>query len=366
MALADSSSPVALRERQRGFATLARRLLYLPLAIFFADLLLYCSSVWGAIGNGSLLDRSLFAVLAGVAISLLAIVAHDAIHNSFTSLRWLNRVIGTLAFLPALHPYSRWQHHHNRVHHVYTAQLGLDNAYPPMTVREYAAASRWARAEYRFKRSLAGQLVYYLIYMWLPKMFLPRRKERRDFRTVDWIDLALVYVWLFGMLGGLTMLVLSRTGGSPVRAFLDVAVFGVLIPFFVWNAFISFVTIVQHTGPDVRWISPTGSHSTSAEKLRGTVHLALPGPIDWLFHRVMQHPAHHIHSGVPLYSLKRAEEELSARLPALPVMARWTPGYHWRLMRDCKLYDPFVGGWCDFSSRPVSGVEPSRRPFPIS
>jgi omega-6 fatty acid desaturase (delta-12 desaturase) len=355
VAVADSPSPTDYRERQRSFATLARRLLYLPLAIFSADLLLYCLSLWGAIGSDGLLARAFFAVLAGVAISLLAIVAHDAIHNSFTSLRWLNRIIGTLAFLPALHPYSRWQHHHNRVHHIYTAQLGLDNAYAPMTVREYAAASQRVRAAYRFKRSLAGQLVYYLIYMWLPKMFLPGKNERNQFRAVDWIDLALVYTWLVGMLGGLTVLVASQAGGSPARAFLDVMFFGVLIPFFVWNVFISFVTIVQHTGPDVRWISPTGSHSTSAEKLRGTVHLALPRPIDWLFHRVMQHPAHHIHSGVPLYSLRRAEEELSARLPALPVFARWTPLYHWRLTRDCKLYDPSAQRWCGFSLRPISG-----------
>src|SRR5205085_8331558 len=98
--------------------------------------------------------KILLGVIAGVFIANLAIIGHDAIHRSFTSSRWLNRLIGTLAFLPALHPYSRWEHHHNRVHHRYTAQIGVDNAFPPMTVEQYRRASRPRRARYRFLRSL--------------------------------------------------------------------------------------------------------------------------------------------------------------------------------------------------------------------
>jgi fatty acid desaturase len=67
------------------------------------------------------------AVLGGVFIANLAIIGHDAVHKSFTRLRWLNRVIGTVAFCPRSIP-IRWEHHHNRVHHRYTAQIGVDNA----------------------------------------------------------------------------------------------------------------------------------------------------------------------------------------------------------------------------------------------
>ena len=96
-----------------------------------------CARVWPLCGGGIGGRRHArhrgrkigLAALAGVFIANLAIIGHDAIHNSFTRIRWLNRFIGTLAFLPALHPYSRWEFHHNKVHHRYVAQLGVDNAY---------------------------------------------------------------------------------------------------------------------------------------------------------------------------------------------------------------------------------------------
>src|SRR5215469_8429471 len=138
-----------IRERRGNFATLAERRLLLPIAIFAADLALYACCIYGAVTSTGLATKIAFSVGAGVVVSLLAIVGHDAVHRSFTSVRWLNRLIGTLAFLPALHPYTRWEHHHNRVHHRFTAQLGVDNAYPPMTVKDYAQASGWTKALYR-------------------------------------------------------------------------------------------------------------------------------------------------------------------------------------------------------------------------
>jgi len=344
---------IGARQRQRGFALLVRRRLYLPVAIFACDLALYAITVFGAVASTHLAAKLAFAATAGLAVSLLAIVGHDCAHKSFTSVPWLNRAIGTIAFLPALHPYGRWEHHHNRVHHMFTAQLGVDNAYPPMTTQDYVRASAKTRLLYRFKRSLTGQAVYYLIDIWLPKMFVPNRADLRTFSRSDWIDLAIVHVWLMLLVGGLTLFLHFEMAARIPAAFANAVAFGFLIPFLVWNLFISFVTIVQHTGPDVRWIAPTGRHSTSAEKLHGTVHVVFPNPIDWLFHRVMQHPAHHIHSGVPLYCLVKAGHELATRLPYSPIVARWTPLYHWRLTRDCKLYDPVLGTWCDFGLRAI-------------
>lgn len=339
-----------------GFATLAQRRLVLPVAIFTLDLVFYGAGVFGAVVSTSLPIKFALSVLAGVAVSLLGIVAHDAVHRSFTFSRRLNRVIGTLAFLPALHPYSRWEYHHNRVHHHFTAQLGVDNAYPPMTVEDYARASWTTRLLYRRKRSLAGQAFYYLFDIWLPKMFLPARRERESFRTADWVDVVAVHGWLLAFLAALTLGLHIETHRTWTDAFLDAATFGFLVPFLVWNVFISFVTIVQHTGPEVRWITARGRPSTPSETMRGTVHVVLPEPLDWFFHRVMQHPAHHVHSGIPLYALKKAEQELATRRADAPVPARWTPLYHWRLTRDCKLYDPGRGVWCNFALETTSLV----------
>ena len=125
-------------------------------------------------------------------------------------------------------------------------------------------------------RSLAGQPFFYMVDIWLPKMFLPLRNEVRNFRKSDWVDFAIVHVFLLVFVFGLAWLsyALSDEAIGFGSALLNAAVFGFVIPFLVWNLFISFVTIVQHTSPNVRWVMPTGRPSTHEQKLRGTVHVA--------------------------------------------------------------------------------------------
>jgi len=339
---AEFDQTVLTRHIRRGVA--------LPVAIFAVSLFVYGACVAGAVLATGLTAKIAFAVIAGVFIANLAIIGHDAVHRSFTSSRRLNRAIGTVAFLPALHPYGLWEHHHNRVHHRYTAQIGVDNAYSPMTVEQYRAASFGRRLYYRFIRSLGGQPFFYMLEIWLPKMFLPSPREAKTFRPSNCIDLTIVYVWLIGFIIGPAFVSQAHFGSAQSfgAALMNAALFGFLIPFLVWNLFISFVTIVQHTGPKVRWILPTGRPSTHEEKLRGTVHLRFPEILDWFFHRVMQHIAHHVNPMVPLYALKGAETLVVSRDRDLAVIERWTPLYHWGLARDCKLYDVERGGWCGF------------------
>ena len=335
---------------QSVLAPFVRRRILLPAVIFALSWLIYLFCATGAVLAMALSAKILLGMVAGVFIANLAIIGHDAIHRSFTSSRLLNRLIGTIAFLPALHPYGRWEHHHNRVHHRYTAQIGVDNAFSPMTVAQYRAASPARRLYYRFMRSLAGQPFYYLADIWLPRIFLPLGSDARGFTTADWMDFAIVYGWLVGFIAGLTSLSLLQFDGHIVQALWNATLFGFVIPFLVWNLFISFVTIVQHTGPRARWMMPTGRPSTHEQKLRGTVHLRFPEPLDWFFHRVMQHIVHHVNPMVPLYRLKAAENAVTASDPDRSVIETWTPAYHWRLARECKLYDPIRDGWCRFDA----------------
>jgi omega-6 fatty acid desaturase (delta-12 desaturase) len=325
----------------------ARRGVVLPSAIFALSFAVYAGSAIGAVLVRNTSWKIVLAVLAGAFIANLAIIGHDAVHRSFTRLRWLNRLIGTWAFLPALHPYGRWEHHHNRVHHCYTAQLGVDNAYPPMTPDEYRAASPVRRLYYRFMRSLIGQPFFYMLDIWAIDMFVPFVRARHGLKASDWRDIAIVYAWLVASVAGVAVLSLSHDGGSFPAALWNGGVYGVLIPFLVWNVFISFVTIVQHTGPKVRWVVPTGRFSTHEERLGGTVHVVFPEALDWFFHRVMQHVVHHVNPIIPLYRLKQEEKKLLAGGRA-PIVETWTPLYHWRMTRDCKLYDPGTKRWRPF------------------
>jgi omega-6 fatty acid desaturase (delta-12 desaturase) len=345
----------------RMLAAFVRRGVALPLAIFLFAFGLYVAAAAAAVLLTDTGWKIGLAALAGVFIANLAIIGHDAVHNSFTRLRWLNRAVGTLAFLPALHPYGRWEHHHNKVHHRYTAQLGVDNAYPPMTVQQYQGAPPARRVYYRFLRSLAGQPFFYLLDIWAPKMFLPGPAEASTFERSDWIDLGVTWAWLFAWIAALTFVDQPFAGGSFWAALGNAALYGTLIPFLVWNVFIAFVTIVQHTGPRVRWTMPTGRPSTFEQKLHGTVHMGFPEAIDWFYHRVMQHVAHHVNPVVPLYRLKSAEREIIKGSAVPAIVQTWTPLYHWRMTRDCKLYDPERDCWCDFQFQPTGArVAPSR------
>src|SRR5215472_11157521 len=160
--------------------------LFRPVALLLAESALYLGCVTAAVLCTGTAAKLGFAFVAGILTATLGIIGHDCAHRGGTRYQWLNRLIATIGFLPALHPLSRWAHHHNQVHHRYTAQIGVDNAYSPMTVADYRAASPARQAYYRFQRSVFGQPLFYLIDIWAPKIFAPGSSERRTFRARDY------------------------------------------------------------------------------------------------------------------------------------------------------------------------------------
>ena len=324
-----------------------------PVGLLIAEFALYLSCVALAIGSQSLPIELVAGLAAGILTATLAIIGHDCAHRGGTRSHLLNRLIATVGFLPALHPLSRWEYHHNQVHHRYTAQLGRDNAFPPMTVEEYQEASGLARLYYRFLRSVWGQPFFYLLQIWTKDIIWPRSAL---FTRRDWLDFGVVCIWAISLLAGTAALSLATHRATSWGAALaHGALFGLAVPFLVWNVLISFVTVVQHTGPDVRWSIPSGGPSTFEQKVRGTVRICFPEVVDRvLFHRLMQHPAHHINPIIPLYSLNAAQHRLEEIEPEGLMVIRWSPSYHLRLTRTCKLYDPQRPGWCDFQGRPTA------------
>src|ERR1700743_2759153 len=241
--------------------------LFRPLALLAAEFALYCLCVFCAVVSTGLWAKLGFGFAAGILTATLGIIGHDCAHRGGTRYQWLNRVIATIGFLPALHPLSRWAHHHNQVHHRFTAQIGVDNAFTPMTVDDYKKAPWLRRAYYRYQRSLLGHATYYLIDICLLQIFVPDARERATLRPRDYADFALVYAWIAAMLGGLSFAAHALLGQSWGAAFANAFVFGLAIPFLLWNLYISFVTVVQHTGPDVRWSLPSGRPSTPEQKM---------------------------------------------------------------------------------------------------
>jgi omega-6 fatty acid desaturase (delta-12 desaturase) len=77
-----------------------------------------------------------------------------------------------------------------------------------------------------------------------------------------------------------------------------------------------------------------------------------------LLHHIMEHTAHHVDMGIPLYRLAGAQARLEELLPERIVIQRFSWRWYFETARKCKLYDFEKGCWTDYSGEPTSDVAP--------
>ena len=104
------------------------------------NVLLVAVGYWGiAVSPWFLLP--LMWIFTGTGLTGFFVIGHDCGHRSFANRRWVNDLVGHLAFLPLIFPFHAWRHGHN-YHHKHTNKIGEDNAWQPMTAADYAGASK--------------------------------------------------------------------------------------------------------------------------------------------------------------------------------------------------------------------------------
>ena len=277
---------------------------------------------------------------------MLFIVGHDAAHNSFTSSRLLNQVIGRLALLPSLHSFSLWDLSHNRTHHLYNNVRGIDYVWEPLTPREYRALGTMRRTIYRFVRTPIGVPFYYLFALWLRRLFVPWPFLFTGVSKLFWLDTALVVSFLALQIFGVVSIG-TRFGNDPGISIVT----GMLAPFLGWNGFMSFIIFLHHTHPLIEWYSDKAERERRMGGLRGTTRVIFPAPFRPFLLGIMEHSAHHFASGVPLYRL----HGLQASLEAQDDLVTWclSGGRFARICRDCKLYDYDEKRWLTFDEAGV-------------
>ena len=306
------------------------------------------SAIWLALIAGTVLvENSLLKILLGLVagfwIGRLFILGHDACHQSYTPHRELNKVLGRIAFLTSLTPYSLWEVGHNVVHHGQTNLKGFDFVWAPLSLEEFRALPPWRKTLERIYRSGWGPALYYMIEMWWTKMFFPNKKSMPSTRKVFLWDNLLVSAFGIIWIASLVWAALA-TDQSIAMALLC----GFVLPFLFWNAMIGFVIYVHHTHTSVSWYDNKSEWLRAQPFVSTTVHLTFKYHLGALMHHIMEHTAHHVDMGVPLYRLQKAQARLEELLPGRIIVQAFSWDWYFKTASLCQLYDFKNKCWLDF------------------
>ncbi len=317
-------------------------LLLFDFALFFGAIAatVLLTPVWAKIGMG---------LVAGFIIGRLFILGHDACHQSFTPHRGLNRVLGRIAFLPSLTPYSLWDIGHNLVHHGQTNLKGFDFVWAPLSVEEFQALPPMRQLLERIYRSGWVPGLYYFIEMWWLRMYFPSKTYMGARRPSFFWDSMLVTVFAVLWIGALAAaaVVTQQSVGLTVLA-------GFVAPFIFWNFMIGFVVYAHHTHTSVAWYDNKTEWMRAQPFVTTTVHLIFRFKVGALMHHIMEHTAHHLDMGIPMYRLKEAQKFLETHLPGRIIIQNFSWDWYFKTARLCKLYDFKAKRWLDFYGNPTS------------
>jgi len=339
--------------------TFYRRRYWEGLGYFLLDTLLLAASTWLAVSLRPWPLQVVFAFLSGTIIAALFAIGHDAAHDALTPSRRLNRFVGTIAFLPSMHPYSLWVKLHNLRHHMWTNLRGKDDVWVPLSMEEYLALPTASRSLYRFYRGPYGPLLYYLVEFWWRKFAWPTRRHYDGVVRAEYVVDTIV-TWLFAA-GVVALLGFGAEAGwfGGPRPWWNAVLFGAVLPFLVWNVYSGVSIYLHHTHPKIVWYRDEAEWRR-VSKANTAVHAVFPKWVQRSFHFIQEHTAHHLRPSIPLYNLAEAQACLETKDDVDVVMYEWSLARHVDIARRCKLYDYDAKRWMDFDGHYTS-PPPSRK-----
>lgn len=344
------NAPFPGRKVLRSWLTpLCTKTTLFPIFVLVLDYSLFFLFIGLSVWVSSFLLKIIFGVMAGFVIGRLFILGHDACHQSFTPHRKLNRILGRIAFLPSLTPYSLWDIGHNLVHHGQTNLKGFDFVWAPLSLEEYHQLPSWRQKIERVYRCGWLPGLYYFIEMWWLRMYFPKKTYMGAKRPEFIWDGVLVTT--FGVLWGAVLILLAHTTHQSIPLVLFCAG---IVPFVFWNFMIGFVVYAHHTHTAVSWYDNKIEWTAAQPYVSTTVHLMFRFQIGRLLHHIMEHTAHHLDMSIPHYRLKEAQKFLEDHLPGRIVMQNFSWAWYFETARKCKLYDFKKRCWLDFSGTQTS------------
>jgi omega-6 fatty acid desaturase (delta-12 desaturase) len=284
-------------------------------------------------------------LLAGLGVSGLFVLAHDASHGALTANPKLNKWIARALMIPSAHVESAWDLGHNRIHHGYTTRQGFDFVWHPATVEEYQAMSRPARAWHRLAWSRVGAGAYYLREVWWKKMMRFRSPDK--WRSRIRIDKVVLLSTLTVIAGAVATLGWVVDGGALGAAWMVVKL--LVVPFLLFTHIIGMVVYVHHVAVDIRWW-PRRTWSQFKGQMESTTIMRVPRVANLWLHNIMVHVPHHVDMRIPYHALPRAATAIRAAFPHVVRDATLSARSYRQSTRACKLYDFGTGTWLPYAA----------------
>lgn len=339
------------RQLRLAISEYTERSTKLGLSIFLIDALIYIAAIAGVIFLESLFLRVACSIVAGLKISTLFVIAHDAAHASIVRNRMLNKLIARLAFLPSFHNYSLWLIVHNKSHHQSTNTQG-GNSWSPLSKEEYDDLPGWRKHVEQFYRSPLGIPFYYLVERWWKNKFYPYKKFLKKNKLSYWLDFLLVSTSMLMFLYALIQVGINSIHTSPM----GLIMLAFVVPMIVSSFMIGFTVYLQHTHESIPWFRNKVERDRQVDVEEITMYVKFPRWYNTLSHNTMEHTAHHIDSRIPVYHLAKAQDVLVKLLGDKISTINFTFESFLSTMRICKLYDYENHQWLDFYGSPSSEI----------
>lgn len=263
-------------------------------------------------------------IFTGTALTGFFVLGHDCGHRSFANRRWVNNLIGHLAFLPLIYPFHGWRILHN-YHHTHTNKLGVDNAWQPFTSEFYANSPGRLQWLYRIVRGRLwwiGSVGHWAMLHFNWTKFQGKQRSQVKFSALLVIGFAAIAF----------PLMLTTIG---VWGFIKFW----FVPWMVYHFWMSTFTIVHHTAPNIPF-TPAEQWNEAEAQLFGTVHCDYPRWVEFLCHDINVHIPHHISTAIPSYNLRLAHQSLKKQWGDKLCESRFS----WSLMKQitdqCHIYHP--------------------------
>ncbi|MBE9174214.1 fatty acid desaturase [Synechocystis salina LEGE 06155] len=266
-------------------------------------------------------------IWTGTALTGAFVVGHDCGHRSFAKKRWVNDLVGHIAFAPLIYPFHSWRLLHDH-HHLHTNKVEVDNAWDPWSVEAFQASPAIVRLFYRAIRGpfwWTGSIFHWGLMHFKLSNFAERDRNK--------VKLSIAVVFLFAAIAFPALIITTGVWGF-VKFW--------LMPWLVYHFWMSTFTIVHHTIPEIRF-RPIADWSAAEAQLNGTVHCDYPRWVEVLCHDINVHIPHHLSVAIPSYNLRLAHASLKENWAPFLYERTFNLDLMQQISSQCHLYDPENG-----------------------